>query len=346
MRGLPVRVKENLNKARESALLAVDIYNKPATSFRSDGYIVMMIIAWTALLHAIFERDGIKYYYRKKNSNRYVYIDNDKKAWNLETSIKEYIQDGNASVRKNVEFFIKLRNKIEHRFLPELDHQIFGECQSLLLNFEEILRKEFGENYALKESLPISLQFSKMSDSTKTIAQRKGFLEVMKFIEDYRGELDDSIWNNEEYSFRVFLIPKIGNNPKTSDLAVEFVHYDPTNVDEMEKYKKAVVLLRDKHVPVVNLDKFRPGEVVEEIKKTIPEFTMNVHTKAWKYYRVRPESASSNPENCNTKYCVYDRTHKDYVYTDTWIRFLINKLSDEKEMETVKKVTIGQVQSG
>jgi len=47
-----------------------------------------------------------------------------------------------------------------------------------------------------------------------------------------------------EILYRVFLIPKIGNNPKTSDIAVEFVHYDPTNVDEMEKYEKAVIITK------------------------------------------------------------------------------------------------------
>jgi len=106
--------------------------------------------------------------------------------------------------------------------------------------------------------------------------------------------------------------------------------------------KKRLLLLKDKYVLVVNLDKFRPGEVVEAVKKTIPAFTMHVHTKAWKYYRVRPESTSSNPENCDTNHCVYDRTHKDYVYTDTWISFLIDELSDEKEMEKIMKVTIGR----
>lgn len=54
MRGLPYNVKNCLNKARESALLAVETYNKPATSFKSGGYIVLMCIAWTSLFHAIF----------------------------------------------------------------------------------------------------------------------------------------------------------------------------------------------------------------------------------------------------------------------------------------------------
>ena len=36
---LPFEVKQMLSKARESALLAVEVYNKPATKFKSGGYV-------------------------------------------------------------------------------------------------------------------------------------------------------------------------------------------------------------------------------------------------------------------------------------------------------------------
>ena len=42
---LPFEVKQMLSKARESALLAVEVYNKPATKFKSGGYVVLMTIA-------------------------------------------------------------------------------------------------------------------------------------------------------------------------------------------------------------------------------------------------------------------------------------------------------------
>ena len=53
-RGLPNNVKQCLEKSRDSALLAIETYNKPAIKFRSGGYIVLMVIAWTSLFHAIF----------------------------------------------------------------------------------------------------------------------------------------------------------------------------------------------------------------------------------------------------------------------------------------------------
>lgn len=64
MRGLPRQVRMSLDKARDSALLAVEVYNKPAVKFKSGGYICLMMIAWTALFHAILFRKKIKPFYK------------------------------------------------------------------------------------------------------------------------------------------------------------------------------------------------------------------------------------------------------------------------------------------
>ena len=68
MKGLPLQVKSCLDKALDSALLAVETYNKPAVKFKSGGYIVLMCIAWTSLLHGIFLRKKIKPIYKWRDS--------------------------------------------------------------------------------------------------------------------------------------------------------------------------------------------------------------------------------------------------------------------------------------
>ena len=131
MRGLPSAVRLALEKARESALLAVEVYNKPGNTFRSGGYIVLMVIAWTALFHAVFFRRKTKPYYREKN-RRYKRIDGDYKHWELDESLRQYFgSEVGHPVRRNLEFFIPLRNQIEHRSVPALDASIFGECQEI-----------------------------------------------------------------------------------------------------------------------------------------------------------------------------------------------------------------------
>jgi hypothetical protein len=163
MRGLPRQVKAALEKARDSALLAVEVYNKPAVKFRSGGFISLMVIAWTSLFHAIFFRKKTKPYYRKP-SRRFERIEGDFKCWELEECLRQYYRANTGNpVRKNLEFFIPLRNKIEHRSMPSLDPSIFGECQAMLLNFDEMLEEEFGARYCLRESLSFSLQLFRHS---------------------------------------------------------------------------------------------------------------------------------------------------------------------------------------
>ncbi len=192
-RGLPRKVKILIEKSRESALLAVEVYNKPNTSFRTGGYIVLMHIAWTSLFHAIFERDGVKYFYKEKNKRRYRRVDGEKKAWELKDCIRNYYKNENPPEEKNLEFFIKLRNKIEHRFLPQLDIDIFGECQAMLINYENLLVKEFGEKYTLEENLVFTLQLSSyyQKEQKGVIKEKmaKEYKNVKQFIERYRHNL-------------------------------------------------------------------------------------------------------------------------------------------------------------
>jgi hypothetical protein len=39
--------------------------------------------------------------------------------------------------------------------MPKLNASIFGECQAMLLNFDETLEKEFGVKYCLRETPPV-----------------------------------------------------------------------------------------------------------------------------------------------------------------------------------------------
>jgi len=88
-RGLPYNVKQCLEKSRDSALPAIETYNKPAIKFRSDGYIVLMVISWTSLFHAIFFRNKIKPFHRVKDSNRFEKKDGDYCYRELKECIKQ-----------------------------------------------------------------------------------------------------------------------------------------------------------------------------------------------------------------------------------------------------------------
>ena len=162
MSRLPKIVKQHIEKARCSALSAVENYNKPGMAFRTRTYTILMVIAWTALFHAIFYRRGVKPWYvirGKGRGVRYKKIDGEPKYWELGACVRQFHKEKISPERKNLEFMIRLRNKIEHRDHPELDPALYGECQSMLFNFEDFLVKEFGKDYALAESLAFRCSF-------------------------------------------------------------------------------------------------------------------------------------------------------------------------------------------
>lgn len=271
-------------------------------------------------------------------------IDGERMVWDLAESVKRHYTEPNSPERKNLEFFIRLRNKIEHRFVPEIDKDIFGECQAMLINYEDTITKEFGDNFAINENLVFALQFSKLlhtkqNDILKS-KQSKEYKEVQKFINQYRGALKKEVAESMNYNFRVYLIPKIGNHKNSSDFTLEFVKYDPTNPAESEKYQKLLVGIKEKQVPIEGL---RAGAVAKivyaKLKDDMPvnwKFNPSSHhVRCWKYYKIRPETGSKTPENTKPEYCFWDKTFSQYGFTQKWVDLLVKDLRDKEKYKKI-----------
>jgi hypothetical protein len=340
--------RAQLGKARESACLAVEVYNKPLVTFRSGGYIVLMNIAWTALMHAIFFRWGIKPFYREKDRpDRFKKIDGDYKGWELGACLDEYFGDEASPVRENLKLFIGLRNKIEHRSLPELDHRIFGECQAMLLNFEDMLFQQFGPEHALTESLSLALQFSHLRDPEQAMAIRSLHAhvaaDIAEYIDSFRSSLSDEIRNDLAFSYRVYLIPKVAARESASDLAVEFVKYNPDDPEQMKKYDKVVALIKPAVTQVANQGRFKASDICRAVEPVVREVYGNDtkfsasyhHAAACQFYEIRPPKNSGDPTKTNTRYCHYDEAHKDYVYTDAWKKLLVEEMKKPSQYHRI-----------
>jgi hypothetical protein len=322
-------------------MLAVETYNRPSASFRTYGYVVLMQIAWTSLLHAILKRKGVKPFQRRKDSNRYIKIDGEPKWWDLEECMNAYWQGKQTPVTSNLRFFMKLRNKIEHRDLPEIDPYVYGECQAMLFNFEELLQREFGDKWLICESLTIPLQFSRVrmcqADEALRYLLKPLPQDIDQFINGFRDALSDDLRDDLAYSYKIFLIPNVKNNYSKDALAVEFIPYDSENQGQ---YSRLVTMIRERQVSVSNLGKLKPGQVVTAVKARIQpsqRFNMNIHTFCWKYFDARPRNRSQHPEKCKQEFCIYDEVHRDYVYTPHWVDFLIEKLSDDETYRRILK---------
>lgn len=341
-------VKKSLEKSIDSALLAVETYNKPAIKFKSGGYIVLMVISWTALFHSIFFKQKKKPFY--KDGRFFRKRDGDYCYWELSHCLKEYFGNDNGSpIRINLEFFIPLRNMVEHKSIPEIDADIFSECQALLLNYDKIVEKEFGKQYCIRESLSFALQLYPSSRSLNSaVISNPSTKPIVDFIKTYRNSISTEIINSGEYAFKAFLI-QVANHESKNSLPVQFFSYDKLTEEQKKNVKRVAALVKNKHIqiPVQNMDLIKPGKVVEQVQKGIgnprvlkngkerDKFNQHTHTQCWRYYKVRPENKNYEPTITESKFCVYDEPNNSYLYTEEWVDFLIEEMQNEDNFKAI-----------
>jgi hypothetical protein len=321
-----------LHKAREFALLAVSVYNNPYTEFKTYGFIVNIIIAYTSLLHAIFEKRGSEYFYLDGDGQPII-IDGEEKAWELMECTEQYWPGIESPEKANIKFLIGLRNKIEHRSLPAIDLAVSGECQSALNNFENILVEEFGDNYALTASLAIAMQLTRISEQAQIDAlkqlQKENYKVVREYMETYHNDLNDEVVQSQKYRVRAFLVPKLGNHAKSADMAVEFINFDSLSEEELRNYEQAVAFIKG----VENPFRLKPSRVVELVTKKVAAFNMTQHTKCWKYYQARPRELDRNFKG---DYASFMEGFDGYLYSMKWVKFLREELQDGVKLNAIK----------
>lgn len=327
-----------LQGSRREALLAVDLYNRAASERSLEGFIVHMHMAWLYLHHARFLRDGVDYRYRQDNG-RFVRVDGEVKTWELARCLREAFPTDNDPARANVEFFIKVRNKIEHRYEQLLATALAGKTQAHVLNYEEMLTAWFGAEEGLGDSLRFPVFMSSLTPSAVKALKathRKLPKKLTTFLREHDAELPSEVAENWRYDFRVLLLPQTG--PKTeSDAVMRFVREDEMT-DEQRRARDVVqTIVRNKPIAVQNKGRHKPGTVAKLVSEKLGVTFSNFghHVAAWRYYGVRPDKHAARPELTDDRYCVWDEPHKDYLYTDAWVKKLIKDLADPGTFEEV-----------
>jgi len=327
-----------LQASRSEAVLAVDLYNRTAAERSLEAFVVHMHMAWLYLHHARFLRDGTDFRYRGENG-RFIRVDGEIKTWELSRCLLMSFPSDKDPVRANVEFFIKIRNKIEHRYEELLATVLSGKTQAHVLNFEETLIDWFGAKEGLGDSLRFPVFVSSLTpDAVQLLKKTHQRLPrgITSFIREQDDALPAAVSGDWRYDFRVLLLPQTG--PKSdSDVVMRFVRDDEMTDEQREARDVVQTIVRNKQVAVQNKGKHKPGAVAKIVSDRLGvKFSaFGHHVAAWKHYGVRPERNDGRPELTESKYCVWDEPHDDYLYTDAWVRKLTVELADPSEFERV-----------
>lgn len=341
----PARWRATLDAAVSEACLAVRLYNDPAESRAFEGFVVHMHMAWLYLLHAVFVRDGVDFRYRDPhNPRRLQRIDGEPRCWELKKCAEEHWPSGGA-VSANLDFFIRLRNRFEHRHAPTdsaLAVAVSGHSHAHLVNFEEELTRNFGTSQSMATRLRFPVFVGTFTDAGEEALRRlRSTLpkDLQRFITEYHSGLDDSIAHDQHFEIRLRVTLELADRDPDAT-AIQFTRMDDLTdeqravIEEMGRHGQVVV--REQNREVYNLGLLRPQQAVARVDAAIPfTFRMAHFVGAWQETKIRPPGDSDHPERVDERYCVYNSLNGNYGYKDAWVTRLIRKCQTEEGFKAI-----------
>lgn len=242
--------------------------------------VVLMIIAWTYLLHAYFRDQKIEYrYYDKKGKRRDFHKTKHGayKYWELERCLNDQKSPVDKDTANNLRFLIGLRHEIEHQMTSRIDDILSARFQACGLNYNECVKKLFGADNGIEKHLSFSLQFSTISTEQKELLEQHPSLpaNIQGYIRGFDAALSDEEFSNPHYAYRILFIPKTANRKGQADRVIEFVKSDSPLAETVNR-EYAVIKETEKK-------KYLPKQVVDLIRaEGYPSFSMHHHTQLWK----------------------------------------------------------------
>lgn len=330
----------HLRASIDEAVLATRLYNEPGQNRAFESFVVHMHLAWLYLLHAGFARDAVDYRYRRSDEpRRFVLVDGEHKRWELARCAIERWPEAEDPTRRNLEFFIALRNRVEHRHAStdrNLGLAVSGHAQALLLNFEDELVTVFGQRYSLAGVLrfPVFVgTFTTEGEQALLRLRDKLPSDLKKFIAEYHSGLPDGTAADSRFELRLRVVLEAAKR-HSGAMSMQFSRWDDLTGEERAAVeamgKRGQMVIREQSRPVVGDGLLRPREAELKVAAAVPyRFTSNHFLRAWQIKEIRPVNGDEHPERTDEKYCVYDSLSRSYGYTEAWVKHLIKQCSTD-----------------
>ena len=299
--------RELIYKSREAALAAVQIFNNPQITFKSEIFIVLMNIAWTYLLHAYYRNKKIEYRHFDQKENWKHFYKTKKgayKYWELERCLNDDNSPIDKNTANNLRFLIGIRHEIEHQMTRRVDTLLSAKFQACCLNYNEYIKKLFGDDNSIDKHLAFSLQFSSISREQVELLQGQQSLpaNIKSFIEGFENSLSEEEYNNPKFAYRVLFVAKTANHKGQADSVIEFVKPD----SELSKnINLSYTLIKE-----TERNKFLPTTIVKIMKKEgFTKFRIREHTLLWKKMDAKKSSKNYGIQ-----------VERNWYWYDSWLQ--------------------------
>lgn len=279
---------ELIKKSREAALCAIQLFNNPSITFKAETHIVLMMIAWTYLLHAHYRSKGIDYRYYKIVGQRKKFDrtrQSDYKYWGLEDCINNHDSPLDEHTVRNLKFLIGLRHEIEHTMIPSIDDLISAKLQACCLNYNRYLKELFGEQHGLDSQLSFSIQLTLITEEQATELRKYGNIPkgLKMYIKSFEDDLTDEQISHPNYSYRLIFVSKLANHRNQADKVIEYIKADSPLAEGLNR---EYAIIKETEKP-----KYLPGQIVNIIRSEgFRSFSIRHHTVLWQ------ENDGKNPK--------------------------------------------------
>lgn len=267
-----------IERSRQAALHAVDAFNSSLATFRSETFIVLMVIAWTYLLHAHYRSHDIEYrHFERKNGRRRFHRTKHGafKFWELERCLDEDDCPVDAATTANLKFLIGLRHEIEHQGCLTLDLEFGSRYQACCLNYEFWLTRLFGDRWSVAPHVMLTVQFREVvlnRDEPDQLASLP--TSVARYIRSFDESLPEEVFNSPRYAYRLLFTRKLANRPGQADRVLEFIDESSPLSEQLQKQ---YWVIKDRERP-----KYRAKTIVEMMRGGgFVAFNMHHHTVLW-----------------------------------------------------------------
>lgn len=333
-----------MQEARRQACVAVDFYNRPGERQSYGDFVVHMHLAWQNLMHAHLVQNDTNIYFRLKAGSRLYKKDQygQKQSWDLQTCLKKVYGEQDP-MRINVEFFIGIRNSVEHRYDRSLAIATAPQAHAYVINFEAELVRLFGAEVSLADELrfPVFVQSLSPEGMEEQRILRRGLpLEAQTYITEFESRIPAAVREDPRYEYRIRL-SRVTGPKSTADLALEFVNAKDLTPEQFEQLnqdgnaKKVLIVNQLRESGFTN--EMLPNDAAKAIEQQINfRFSVNDFTKLRHRDGVGPEARAKPAEKwADGKRCIYSKAHNNHVYTQTYVVSLIQELRDPADFETV-----------
>ena len=322
--------EEQLDHARQAALGAVRVWNDPTATFRTETFALLLVTAWNSLALAVLQQAGDEWRDLDENGSPRTVNGRERALETSELVDAAFSGDRFRGLRRNVEFWLGLRNQVAHRHLPALDVAIVPQAQAGLLNLEGALEERFGSDFTLGSALSVPLQLTGFRDpgvlSSVKRLQASLPLDVQTYLED-QASRNAALVDDPAYMLRVTFVPTVPASGRSPDAVAHFVKPGEVSEDLAQALKEYTVVTK-----VVKAE--RPNLIATQVVDAVSDrisyrFTMRMHTVAARKLKARPP-ADGDQTATDPRYCEYVTSVKRHLYSQAWVDRLVDELSTEE----------------